>query len=84
MKRWHEEALMAHHRRVVRHRLVEGVTGDCDLRYDAVGRFRKRKPLACGKVHCSLCHCDKYPVRTKTVQELRKNDSFRDQLKELN
>jgi hypothetical protein len=23
------------------------------------GRFRKRKPLDCGRARCQVCHCDK-------------------------
>lgn len=35
------------------------------------GRFRKRKPLDCGKSKCACCHGDsKYPKRKPTRQEL--------------
>lgn len=36
-----------------------------------MGKFRKRKPLDCGKSQCVCCHGDaKYPKRKPTRQEV--------------
>jgi hypothetical protein len=34
-----------------------------------LGRFRKMKPLDCGKTQCKICHWEKVQRREATMQE---------------
>lgn len=47
------------------------------------GRFRKRHALDCGKVHCNICHHNKYPKRELLRCEMQSNRDYREQLREM-
>ena len=46
---------------------------------DSAGRFRKRKPLDCGRAQCKLCHGEKLHNRP-SVKDLRANEAFQFEL----
>ncbi len=46
---------------------------------DSAGRFRKRKPLDCGRAQCKLCHGEKLYNRP-SVKDLRADEAFRFEL----
>ena len=47
------------------------------------GRFRKKKPLDCGRARCGLCSAMKL-LSVPTVQELRDRVTVKEQLQEEN
>ena len=81
MRRYHSETeiIKREHRRHLRRnhgwpkKEVECI---CDLQ---AGRFRKQHGLGCRKVHCYLCHGDKY-MQYPTKHDLVGRDRFRDSL----
>lgn len=94
MKRWHEDRKVAF-REWKKHRRTHvdvnqygnrvGISAyvvDCECD-DQVGRFRKMDAYDCGNPHCWICHGDKYPKRSRHEQEMRSDDAFREQLREL-
>lgn len=67
-------------------RSITLIPEDNDIEYyyeDQVGRFRKTHAFDCGKTKCGVCHCDKFPKRKKTNQELKSLFSFKEQLNEV-
>lgn len=58
----------------------QDVDCECD---NQKGRFRKKHAFDCGKVRCHICHGNKYPKREKHEHELRSDEDFKEQLKEL-
>ncbi len=50
-----------------------------DVLVDSAGRFRKRKPLDCGRAKCKLCHGEKLYNRP-SVKDLRADEAFRFEL----
>lgn len=46
------------------------------------GRFRKRKPLDCGKARCSLCSALKL-LKVPTARDLRAAATLRDEMRRL-
>lgn len=46
------------------------------------GRYRKRKPLDCGKTRCGTCHGDKWPRRLSPA-ELRADEAETEELRML-
>ncbi|MBX7218436.1 MAG: hypothetical protein K1Y36_00675 [Blastocatellia bacterium] len=50
------------------------------------GRFRKRKPIGCGRPRCRLCHYDKIygiPTVQDRIRQQRYADSLREFLDDL-
>jgi hypothetical protein len=95
MKRWHEEyprtyrEWKKHWLSHVEHNIDFGsfpgrdpyqIDCDCDQQK---GRFRKRHPLSCGRARCQLCHSYKYPKRETTLDELRSQLTFKEEIEEL-
>lgn len=57
---------------------------DTDLQHkheDQSNRYNKRHPYDCGKSGCLVCHSEK-AFHEKTVEDLRLEESFKDQIKE--
>lgn len=72
MKRYHEDrGLMSRRRKFYSHVM--------DVLVDSAGRFRKRKPLDCGRAKCKLCHGEKLYNRP-SVKDLRADEAFRFEL----
>ncbi len=72
MKRYHEDrGLMSRRRKFYAHVMHVVV--------DSAGRFRKRKPLDCGRAQCKLCHGEKLFNRP-SVKDLRADEAFRFEL----
>ncbi|MBC8000229.1 MAG: hypothetical protein IAF58_19900 [Leptolyngbya sp.] len=46
---------------------------------DSGGRFRKRKPLDCGRTQCKLCHGEKLFNRP-SVKDVRADEQFNQML----
>lgn len=46
------------------------------------GRFRKRKPLDCGRARCGCCHAEKV-YRRRSVHQRRADRAFRNAVREL-
>jgi hypothetical protein len=76
MKRWHDEIGVLHRRR----KFLRSIERHYFQR--ELGKFRKKKPLDCGKTQCKLCHSDKYPKRELSKRDIIDNLSFKEQLKE--
>lgn len=69
MRRYHEDrGLMSRRRKFYSHVMHAEV--------DSAGRFRKRKPLDCGRAGCKLCHGEKLYDRP-SVKDLRAQEAFR-------
>lgn len=65
MKRYHKDIPLME-RRAKEWKVLVGDTGK------ERGRFRKRKPLDCGKSRCQCCHGEvKFPKRIPTRHELQ-------------
>lgn len=72
MKRYHEDrGLMSRRRKFYSHVM--------HVEVDSGGRFRKRKPLDCGRAGCKLCHGEKLYNRP-SVKDLRADEAFRFEL----
>lgn len=95
MKRWHQDEKIARrewkkHRRshvesnksYSRRIGVSAYVVDCECD-EQIGRFRKKDAFDCGKVHCGVCHSDKYPKRTKHEHEIKADVAFKEQLKDI-
>lgn len=76
MKRWHEDYSRTH--REWKNRCLMMDRWDLDK-----GRFRKQDAWDCGKVHCFICHSDKYPKREHTRKEILANLKLKESLKDL-
>lgn len=75
MKRYHEDrGLMSRRRKFYAH-VSHGEV-------DSAGRFRKRKPLDCGRAQCKLCHGEKLFNRP-SVKDLRADEAFLFQLQQV-
>lgn len=77
MKRWHQEEALMKGRQTFDYRWpLHG-------RAWPKGRYRKRKPLDCGKTQCLLCHSDKFPKRSASLAEIKADIDFKEQIDEL-
>jgi len=72
MKRFHEET----HLMTARQRFDRKTTS----RVKHQGRYRKMRPLDCGKTHCGVCHRHKMFGHEETRQEQRNELAFREQV----
>lgn len=83
MKRWHEDSSLCWRRAWQYARWL--VAWNCEQLEipTKFGRYRKRKPLDCGKTQCKLCHSDKFPKRYTTYREWEADLKFREGLADL-
>jgi len=82
MKRWHEDAARTK-REWRKYEQRCNNWGNPYCYSGEIGRFRKRKAVACTKTRCGICKHHKYPRREKTVEEVRSETFFKEALKEL-
>jgi hypothetical protein len=84
MKRWHEEVSKYRQQwRKLTHRSDPAI-GRVEECGSELGRYRKKHALDCGKARCGVCHYHKFYEKSDRHEfEVRSDDSFREQLREL-